>query len=91
MNNPDPWKVVGDLCRSRECKHSWVGGTPHSIKPRTISPRGQRSREVYDVLDHNGELVETHDWECDAVDAAGSLALGVCSECGARRKGGSDA
>lgn len=63
--------------------HNWIGGTPHSIKPRTVSPRGECSRTVYDVLDTDGEHVDTYAWEHEATEAVGRLALGVCSECGA--------
>lgn len=65
------------------CRHHWIGGTPHSIKVRTVCPKGERPREVFEVIDHNGEHVDTYTCEEEAVESAGRLALGVCSECGA--------
>ncbi len=66
------------------CKtHNWIGGSMYSIKTRTVSPRGECSRTVYDVIDEKGDHVDTYSWEHEAVEAVGALALGFCSECGA--------
>jgi hypothetical protein len=68
------------------CNHHWIGGTPHTISARTISPKGERSRELFDVLDAAGERVDTYTCEEEATESAARLGVGLCSECGTLRE-----
>lgn len=86
------WGPTGRPLRSRprrgkgrcgvSCNHHWIGGTPHTVRARTISPKGERPREVFDILDAAGECVDTYSCEEEARESAERLCFGVCSECG---------
>lgn len=68
------------------CTHHWIRGGHYTVKAVTVRRPGTTPRIEYDVLDSDGEHVDTYHWEHEAVEACERLKRDVCCECGERRE-----